>query len=444
MRDTQHRTAAALPLMARLRRRLPAAGTAWRMPLVVSLANQAVSSGGNFILGIYLARCMPIGEFGIYGMCYSACLLYGGIGNALILTRINVALPCLPPAEQRTRAGLLLLLLLILDALLLAAALALMPALQWLPAAWQTMLYTLPVAALTAALMLCGEFFIAYAYLRRREHQALAQNATTMLALAAALAAMQLAGAALTAANVLAAYAVSTLLGCCHAFAVARPPLRHGAALLRSEWRAAWRPGRWALGGVGITWLQGQSYSYALAALSGPAGVGLANMARIFISPFSFLLPAINKIAIPRLAQLRITDPARTRRLSFHLTTALTALAVSYGIGVASLAGPLETLLLGRHIPGVAPLAALWCAVLVFQVLRSGGSVLLQIEQRFRTLTLLNLPSAVVTLAACVPLAWLYGAPGALLGLLAGELTLTYLIWKEIRHGSAPPTATHH
>jgi O-antigen/teichoic acid export membrane protein len=180
-----------------------------------------------------------------------------------------------------------------------------------------------------------------------------------------------------------------------------------------------------------------------LAALAGPAGVGLANMARIFISPFSFLLPAVNKIAMPRLAELRATDPARTRRLSRRLTAALTTLALAYGIGLSVLFEPAQALLLGRAVPGIVPLVALWCTILVFQVLRSGGSVLLQIEQRFRALSLLNLPSAAVALAATMPLAWLYGAPGALLGLLAGELVLTYLIWKEIRHVSLPSTAAH-
>ena len=440
--DMRHAPDAPDAPLARALRTLRGA-RAWRLPLLVSLANQAVSSGGNFLLGLYLARRMPIEQFGLYGMCYSACMLYVGVGNALLLTRLNVGLPGRPPAEQRQRAGRLLVALLSLNALLLAPALALALGASRLPAAWQAVLQPLLPVAPAAALFLCTEFFISYAYLQRREHHALAQNATAMAALALLLVALDRQQVALSAANVLGAYALAAGLGCLQAYAGARPPLRHAGGELRDECHAAWRQGSWALGGVGITWLQAQSYTYALAALLGPAGVGLANMARIFISPFSFLLPAVNKLAIPRLAELRVTDPARTRRLSRRLTAALTALALAYGIGVFSCFSLAERLLLGRSVPGVAPLAALWCGVLVFQVLRSGGAVLMQIEQRFRALTLLNLPSALVTLAATAPLAWRYGAPGALLGLLAGELTLTYLIWKEIRYAPIPATAAH-
>lgn len=420
-------------------RRLHAGSAAWHGPLLVSLANQGVGSGGNFLLGLYLARAMPLEQFGLYGMCYGACLLYVGIGNALILTQLSVILPGCPPAEQQVRAGRLLLALLLLNSLLLGPALLLALGLAWLPAPWHALLQPLQLVAPAAALMLLLEFFAAYAYLGRMEHRALLANATTMAALAAGLATLHLLHQPLSAGAVMLAYVVAAALGCATAVMLARPPLRHSMACVRREWRAAWRHGRWALGGVTITWLQAQSYAYVLAALLGPAGAGLANMARIFISPFSFLLPAVNKIAIPRMAQLRVTAPLRTRRLSFRLTAALTALALLYSGLLLGGFAQAERLLLGRSVPGVAPLAALWCAVLVLQVLRSGGAVLLQIEQRFRALTLLNLPSAAVTLAAGAPLAILYGASGALLGLLAGELTLTYLIWKEIRY--APPTA---
>jgi O-antigen/teichoic acid export membrane protein len=75
--------------------------------------------------------------------------------------------------------------------------------------------------------------------------------------------------------------------------------------------------------------------------------------------------------------------------------------------------------------------------VLLFQVLRSGGAVLLQLQQRFKALTLMSLPSAAVTMAASILLAQTSGPAGALAGLLAGECTLTALIWREIRHAAS-------
>jgi O-antigen/teichoic acid export membrane protein len=49
--------------------------SALRLPLLISLANQALSSGGNFLLGIYLARTMTLEHFGLYGIFYGLCML---------------------------------------------------------------------------------------------------------------------------------------------------------------------------------------------------------------------------------------------------------------------------------------------------------------------------------------------------------------------------------
>ncbi|SFU91675.1 hypothetical protein [Pseudoduganella namucuonensis] len=423
-----------------------------RLPLLVSLGNQALSSGGNFVLGIYLARAMPLADFGLYGMCYAACLLYVGIGNALILTRMSVVLSGLPAATRDSQAARMLVAVLLLGSLLLApaallaAAQALAPGLSWLPPRAAALLGTLrplPLVALAAALFLCTEFFIAYAYLRRREGGALAVNAITMLVLAAGLAALHAARIPPTPEAVLSLYALGAALAACAAYSSAPLVLRGSLDALRADWRPAWRDGRWALGGVATTWLQTQTYTYALALLLGPAGAGLANLARLFISPFSFLLPAVNKVAVPRLAELRLSDPARMRRLSLRLTAALTTLALLYSALLYGCFGLAEQALLGRAVPGLGPLAAIWCVVLVFQVMRSGGSILLQIQLRFRVLTLYTLPSAAVTVLATPLLAGLAGAQGALLGLLAGELTLTLLIWRDIRHGQLAAHAEH-
>ena len=79
----------------------------------------------------------------------------------------------------------------------------------------------------------------------------------------------------------------------------------------------------------------------------------------------------------------------------------------------------------------------IWCLVLIFQMFRSGGGVLLQIQRKFKVLTLVNIPSALITVAsAALLIVWL-GAAGAIWGMVAGEVALAYFIWKEIWHGRA-------
>ncbi|WP_228893060.1 lipopolysaccharide biosynthesis protein [Pseudoduganella aquatica] len=407
-------------------------------PLLLSFANQGLSSGSNFLLGVYLARTMTLGQFGVYGACYALCMLYVGVGNALVLTQMNVTLPGCAPAARAPYAARMLCAVLLLGALMLLLAGAAALALPWLPPGAQALMAPLPLVALAGALFLAAEFFSAYAYLLRRERLALALNAVAVLVLAGGLLARAGAGLAPSTEAVLGLYALGNAAGCALVYACAPLPLRQSRAALAAEFRAAWGHGRWALGGVGVTWLQTQSYTYALAVLLGPSGAGLANLARLFIAPASFLLPAVQKIAIPRLAALRVQAPQRMRALSMQLSAALAALALLYSLLLLACFDRVAPLLAGRAVPGLAPLAALWCAILLFQVARSGGSLLLQLQHRFRALTLLGVPSAAVTVLATALLTALCGQSGALLGLLAGEITLSILIWKELRHAPHP------
>jgi O-antigen/teichoic acid export membrane protein len=406
-------------------------------PFLTSLANQAVSSGGNFVLGIYLARTMSLAHFGLYGICYGICMLYVGVGNALILTQMVVTMPDKAQAEKQAYAARMLCGVLALGAMLLVLAACAALAVRAFAPDGAAPPRLLPVVALAAALFLCTEFFVSYAYLRRREGMALAVNAITIFVLGAGLLGAHLCAIAPTAQGVLLLYALGAALASCAAYGAAALPLRQRAGALHADFADAWRHGRWALGGVGVTWAQAQTYTYTLALFLGPAGVGLANLARIFISPFSFLLPAINKIAVPRLSELRVSDPVRMRRLASALTAALALLTVLYGAVLYACFDAVAKLLLGRQVPGVAPLVAIWCLVLLFQVVRSGGALLLQMQRKFKTLTLMNLPSALVTILASAWLIGYYGQAGALAGLLAGEVVLAALVWKEIHDGAS-------
>ncbi|HEX7643163.1 MAG TPA: hypothetical protein VF450_09520 [Noviherbaspirillum sp.] len=411
--------------------RLGAGGV--KRPLLISLLNQFTASGGNFLVGIYLARSLPLASFGLYGMGYGICMLYVGIGNAAILTQMSVNMAEKPAGERDAYAADMLCAVLLADLLLLGlASLGALAAYSWhlLPEHGAGLM--LAVGAASAS-FLCTEFFISYAFQKRRESMALMVNATTMFVLFMGLLAERLLGAALTAANVLTLYAAGAALASLAAYAVSPLVLPRSARRLLGTVRESWRGGSWALGGVLVTWIQTQAYAYVVAAFGGAAAVGQANAARIFISPFSFLLPAVNKVAIPRLAELRCSDAKKLRRTSALLTAGMTALAVAYTLFLAIGLGVLSRLLLGRDDPAVAALVWPWCLVLVLQMIRSGGGLLLQIQRKFRSLTLISIPSAIVTVAVSLAATVALGAWGAILGIAVGEAVLALLIWREIR-----------
>lgn len=402
-----------------------------RRAILLSFTNQALGSGGNFLLSLYLARNMSLEQFGIYGICYGACTLYVGVGNALLLTQMTVGMPQRSAPQRALLAGHTLAGVLMLGGALLALVL---PAAALMALAGRPGAAPLALAALTAALMLGSEFFISHAYQRRREQGALLVNGVLMLTLAAGLALLAWRGHLPDAGEALALYAAGALLACLLAYASAPLPLGGARRARADDLHGFWQHGRWALGGVAVTWLQAQSATYALAVVLGPAGAGLANMGRLFISPFSFLLPAIYKVALPRLAELRLRAPRRMRQLATRMTLALTALAALYALLVLGTLDWVAPRLLGQAVPQLAPLVLCWCLVLVAQVLRSGGSQLLQMQLKFRVLTLMNLPSAALALGAALLLMRPFAHSGAVAGVLAGEVLLAALIWKEIVH----------
>lgn len=404
-------------------------------PLLLSLANQLLGSGANFLVGVYLARSLALAEFGLYGICYGLCMLYLGVGNAMLLTQMTVSMAGQPPATQAAYAGRVLAGILLLGSVVvLAGAIAAVALWHWDAAAPYPGLVA-PVA-LAAALMLCGEFFITYAYIRHRERAALLVNAGTLLVVVGGLAAQHLAGRPADAADVLLLYAGGNALGAAMAYLSAPLAWRQPLPQLRCHWRSARGHGGWSLGGVAISWVQAQSATYTLAAMVGPAGAGLANLSRLFISPFTFLVPAVNKIALPRLAALRASDPPRMRRLATHMALAMVLLAALYALVLLSCLGWLAPLVLGYSVPELPLLVAVWCLVLVCQVGRSSGGLLLQTQMKFRQLTLITLPCAVLAVGTAVLLMPHYQATGAIAGVLAGEGLLALLIWKEIVHGA--------
>ncbi|HZX26988.1 MAG TPA: hypothetical protein VFF16_07975 [Telluria sp.] len=401
-------------------------------PLALSLANQAVASGGNFLLGIYLARTMPLADFGLYGLCYGVVMLYIGVGNALLLTHMSVGMADKADSERAGYAARILCAVAGLGVLLVVLAALAAQAIGRLAPAQDELAGLLVPTASAAALFLCWEFFIALAYVRRKEREALLVNAVTMGCMALTLTALRVTGAAnLDAGTVLLVYGASAGVAALAAFACAPLPLRQSFGAVRREVGDTWRDARWALGGVAITWAQTQSYSYALALLLGPAGVGLANLGRIFISPFSFLIPAVNKIVMPRLAGLRATEPQRVEPTARMITGGLLAMALAYSVALAFGFDRIAPLVLGREVADIAPLAGLWCLVLYANITRTCGGIMMQSQRRFRQLTLLNLPSAVVTIALAVLLVQPFGAAGAILAVLGGEVVLAGLIWRS-------------
>ena len=401
--------------------------------LSVSVLNQAVSSGTNFAMGLYLVRALSPSEFGIYGIGIAVSLFYSGIGNALFLTQMVVHTPDKNSDDRQPYAARMLIALIVFC--LVTAIFTLVAFVvggTW--SAWLAK-YSglgLPIAAASIAYVL-KDFFVRHSYTARKEVWALVVNVAVALTLLSLLLMQYLSLEKFTSESALWVYAMSNIAGAVVGYLLAKLPLR-GVRLRRivEDAQEAWHGGRWAIGGVSVTWMQSQAYTYVTALFLGPAGVGYANAARMLITPFSMLAPAINQVTMPRLASLRLHDQQKMIRTGFFITSGLLVAAVVYLAMIIVAADRLVTLILGDKFQNLRPIIITWSIVLLFQLLRDGAGTIIQVMKNFRILMLTNTISAVATVVSAVVLMKLYGVPGAILGTGIGELLLALMLWRFI------------
>ena len=403
--------------------------------LSISVINQVVSSGTNFALGIYLVRALTPTEFGLYGIGFAIALLYSGVGNALLLTQMVVHVPDKANEDKLHYAARVLVLAAVfslLTALLAGLVLAMVSAWQTLPHEYIGLGSAVTVASIA---YLLKDFFVRHAYTARKEKWALAVNMFVALMLATFLFMQRHFFVGIDSASALWIYAASNFAGALVGLALASLPIFDVRAReLMNDMQEAWVGGKWALGGVSVTWLQTQAYMYVTALFLGPAGVGYANAARLLITPATFLMPALNQVVMPRFASLRASNPQKLLQVNRLYTTGLIIFSVSYSLILLGLIDVIAPVLLGSHYGQITPLAVAWCLFLIFQFSRGSTSIVLQAIKEFKILTLANIASVVVAIVAAIVLMEIIGVQGAILGTAAGELVLSVLLYRVIKN----------
>lgn len=402
--------------------------------LSMSFASQAISSGTNFALGIFLVRFMDAASFGTYGIGIAVVLLLSGIGNALFLTQMVVRLPDKTESDRPGYLGRVLMMVSGLSAvpMILALLFALVERFAVTQRGGLSMLVM--AASIAAAGYLLKDFFIRVCYSKRLEKVAFVITTVASVAtLSAMIVAWHLAGN-LTAAIGMAVYASGQLAGAAAGFIACRSTVRfQGLSALPNDLREAFEGGRWALGGVGVTWLQSQAYVYLTAIFVGPIGVGYANAARLFVSPLQLAMPAINQVTMPRMASLRLQGVARVTSIGRKVSTLVVLCGLAYVGLLALYYRPAADLILQGRYQGIGAVVMAWCLVLVMQLARDGASTILQALRKFRRLTVSSAAVAALSLPVVAVLAGTFGVAGAVAATALGECVLAIVLWSWIR-----------
>jgi len=402
--------------------------------LSISILNQGVNSITNFAIGIYLVQNLTAEDFGLYGIGFAVMLFYSGIGNALFLTQMVVNMPDKNYTQKNIYASSILFSLMIFCLLTLILVFIILNCIfyKWV---WiyEYKKYIIVVTVASVSYLI-KDFFVRQAYTARKETNALKINIVVAFTLTIMLIAQSpIFIDKMTVNRAFWFLATSNFLGAFTGLISDRLPMHFfNMKQICYDAKETWINGRWAVGGVMITWSQSQAFIYITAMLLGPVGVGQVNAARLLIAPAVFLLPALNNFAMPRLADVRKGNKALMIRQGINFSFCLLVIAFVYTLVIMSLADFLIPVFIGSKYKEIKTLLPAWCLVLIINFGRNGAGILLQVMKQFRALMIKNIISAAFTIILATFLIYMCGVSGGLIAISAGEFVLALILWKKI------------
>lgn len=386
-----------------------------------AVLSQALLSAASFAIGLILIRHSSDLQYGHYILAASAIALLVSLQNAFCGPVLAARLGRLDLAGRARLVGALLrerqAVVVAGGLVVVAAALALRAA-----GAQDGRGTALLLAGVAASLAILHRECLRLVLFAHRRPQDVLRTDLLYVALmvAGVFAATRTAEAAVfaVAALGLAALASSALL--------ARALRRH------EPWAQAAAPGLlramaplagWSTAGAAVHWTFSQGYVYLVAATLDVTAVAAIAATRLLLMPVNLLSTGIGSMMLPlATGWLDRHGPALLRRRLALLAAGMAAATAVY-FGVLWLERDwVFEVLLRKQFAQRDGLLLLWGALFLVMVVRDQFAYLVAAQQRFRALTQLTMASAAVSLLASYAGMREFGAPGALGGMLAGEL----------------------
>lgn len=392
----------------------------------VAAANQVVTSGTNFLLGLYLLRELSLDQFGLYGTILSVSLVLAGFGNSLLLSQMVVLYPDYEGADQRRFLSSVMTIVCGASAAVTAASVI---AVLAVGQGGDIVL----AAGTFASGYLLKEFYARLAYTLGYEARALRVNACIALALLAELSLMAALHLPMSAVSALYCYAAAACVGAAVGHLELRLPFAKDRNHLRCTLVELWAVGRWALvNDVGYAMRQ-NAHVLLTATLAGTAGVGMINAARLFVAPIMMVTPAISQLYVARLVRLRKTQPLQLLRNGVTFSAVSVGAVVIYAV-ILYLTFPLAMGFAGGELPpDIDPIVVAWVVVALLSAVRYGLESTQKAMKRFKSLAKANLPVALLSIVAVTGLLLTMGPVGSVYGYCIGELAFVLILGRMVR-----------
>jgi O-antigen/teichoic acid export membrane protein len=390
-----------------------------------SMADQALSVGGMFLVNLVLARTQTREEYGIFALCYSVLIFLMGLHNAAILEPLTVY----GSGRYRSRlaeyfqlmfwsnAGLGLLFTTVILTLCVGFR-AIAPRL--LPRG-------ITGLGLTVSVLLSGTLVRRVFYLQRRAGLAAAASGIFFLTVAA--------GLWLThRVHVLDSFSVFLVLAAGWLAAglglAGRLPFGQARqSFLAGEpdyWREHWKYARWVLLTAFVFQLTTQGYYWLVAGFLSVRDVAELKAITLVVAPADQVFIALNYLVLPRLCAHYASQRMGSLLAAWKwYALGVTAATVSFFLFIRAFGRPVTHLLYGGRYDDAAPLLTLLGLLPVVMGVGHTMNAALKAAESPRLVFWAYVASGAVTFLAGVPLVARFGVRGAVYGMLLSGFSYT-------------------
>jgi O-antigen/teichoic acid export membrane protein len=196
--------------------------------------------------------------------------------------------------------------------------------------------------------------------------------------------------------------------------------------------KEAWGNGRWALGGVVVTWGQSQGYVLLLSILATAEAVAEANAARLFLAPVNVISAGFIRVFMPKLVHLKNQqNHTAVKNMARKILAVVIASIFILVLGVIILEDYIIEFAFTDDYSNIGTYVIAWAVVVLFVAIRFNTSTLLQVYSKFKDITLCNTVTTAITLLLGIVLIHYFSVLGSIAALAVGEILLSILLWRK-------------
>ena len=410
--------------------------------LALSGASQMLNSLTNFAIVLYLVRVLSKDDFGLYSLGFAAYLVIAAIIAAVFAVQYVVNNPDQPEQDRSAYAMHHVVAVAMVATLVILVAAFLKIAISTLATEPGSGLFhellelALPVSVAVAGFA-TRDMLLRVAFVGRKEWVVFgsAVSAAAILGLAFFLA--NILSVPPSAPLALVFVALGQFAGALLVLAMLGLPWRRlSLPGMRHTFADAWRGGRWHAMTSIVYSIRTQAHQFVILPIVGLTALAEINAARILVTPAVMVIPPLYQVVMPRLADMRGSDPNHMQRATLLTVGGLVSVAFVYSAILLFALGWVLPLSLGHDYAHLGPVVTAWCVFTMFLAARNGLTMGLEVSKAFRALLTVNSVAALVAVALAAGLAILWGGLGAVWGLALAELTLCVLLYRRYRIGS--------